>query len=77
MEEQGFASALLQDLHDELMARVNKTYAVGDPSDDELNDGEDVERLGAEARARAGGGFDAVTIARRTLIFIWPSGVIM
>ena len=31
------------------MARVNKTHVVKDPSDNELNDREDVESMGAEA----------------------------
>ena len=42
------------------MARVNKTYLVGDPSDYKLTDGEDVESTGVGAR---GGGVDAATIA--------------
>ena len=46
---------LLQDPHDELIARVNKTYVVENPSDDELNDGEDVERTGAGAGWGGGG----------------------
>ena len=39
-EQEEFATALLQDSQDELMARVNKTYVVENPSDDELDDGE-------------------------------------
>ena len=31
------------------MARINKTRVVEDPSDNELNDGEDVESTGAGA----------------------------
>ena len=54
LEEQGeFATALLQDSHDELMARVNKTHVVEDFSDDKLNDGEDRT---LRARERGGGG---------------------
>ena len=45
---------------DELIARVNKTYLVEDPSDYKLTDGEDVESTGVGAR---GGGVDAATIA--------------
>ena len=37
-EQKGFATALLQNSQDELIARVNKTHVVGDPSDDELDD---------------------------------------
>ena len=48
-EQEEFANTLLQDSHDELMARVNKTYVVEDPSDDDLNDGADVESTGAGA----------------------------
>ena len=48
-EQEEFANALLQDSHDELMARVNKTHVVEDPSDDDLSDGADVESTGAGA----------------------------
>ena len=53
------------------MARVNKTHVVKDPSDNELNDREDVESTGAGA---GGGEVDAATIVRRTFVFLWPSG---
>ena len=43
----------IPDSQDELMARVNKTYVVEDPSDDEIDDGEEFESTGAGA---AGGG---------------------
>ena len=45
-EQEEFATALLQDSQDELMATVNKTHVVEDPSDDELDDGETVESTG-------------------------------
>ena len=45
-EQEEFATALLQDSQDELMARVNKTYVVENPSDDALDDGETVESTG-------------------------------
>ena len=48
-EQEEFANALLQDSHDELMARVNKTHVAEDPSDDDLSDGADVESTGAGA----------------------------
>ena len=48
-EQEEFATALLQDSHDDLMARINKTREVEDPSNNELNDGEDVESTGAGA----------------------------
>ena len=41
-EQEEFATALLQDSQDELMAKANKTHVVEDPSDDELEDGETV-----------------------------------
>ena len=42
-EQEEFATALLQDSQDELMARVSKTHVMENPSDDELDDGETVE----------------------------------
>ena len=45
-EQEEFATALLQNSQDELMARVNKTYVVENPSDDELDDDETVESTG-------------------------------
>ena len=42
-EQEEFATALLQDSQGELMARVNKTHVMENPSDDELDDGETVE----------------------------------
>ena len=51
-EQEEFATALLQDSQDELMARVNKTHVVEDPSDDELDDGETVESTGEGVVAR-------------------------
>ena len=45
-EQERFATALLQDSQDELMTRVNRTYVVENPSDDELDDGETVESTG-------------------------------
>ena len=45
-EQEEFATALLQDSQDELMARVNKTRVVEDSSDDELDDGETLESTG-------------------------------
>ena len=50
-EQKGFATVLLQDWQDELIARVNKTHVVKDPSDDELDDGETVESTGEEVVA--------------------------
>ena len=45
-EQEEFATALLHDSQDELMARVDKTYVVENPSDDEPDDGETVESTG-------------------------------
>ena len=45
-EQEEFTTALLQDSQDELMARVNKTHVVENPSGDELDDGETVESTG-------------------------------
>ena len=42
-EQEEFATALLQDSQDELMARVNKTHLVENPADDEVDDGESVD----------------------------------
>ena len=42
-EQEEFATALLQDLQGELMARVNKTHVMENPSGDELDDGETFE----------------------------------
>ena len=53
-EQEEFATTLLQDSHDELMASVNTTHVVEDPSDDELNDVED-KTLRAPGRGRGGG----------------------
>ena len=72
-EQEEFATALLQDSQDKLMARVNKTYVVENPSDDELDDG---ERRNRWEHGRRGGsrGVDAATIILRTFVFFWPSG---
>ena len=42
-EQEEFATALLQDLQGELMARVNKTHVMENPSGDELDDGKTFE----------------------------------
>ena len=52
------------------MARVNESYVVEDPSDDELNDGRTLTlRARGQGRRRARG-VDAATIVRRTFVFL-------
>ena len=63
---------LLQDSHDELIARVNKTYVVEDPSDNELTMGRTLR--GREQGWDGGEGVDAAIIVRRTFVLFWPSG---
>ena len=65
-------TALLQDSHDELMARVNKTHVVEDPFDDELNAREDVESTGAGARG--GEGSRCRNYRTQNFRLFWPSG---
>ena len=50
------------------MARVNKTYVVENPSDDELDDGETVE-----SGVVAGGSMPPPSYTERSGFF-WPSG---
>ena len=69
-EQEEFATALLQDSQNELMARVNKTHGVEDPSADELDDGEIVESTGEGVVA--GGSMPPPSYAE--LSFFWPSG---
>ena len=64
-EQEEFATALLQDSHDDLMARISKTRVVEDPSDNVLNNREDVESTGARA---GGGGVDAATIVTKQCV---------
>ena len=66
-EQEEFAIALLQDSHDELMARVNTTYVAEKPSDDQLNDGDDVESTGAGATA--GGSIPPPSYTERSYLF--------
>ena len=77
-EQEEFATALLQDSQDELMARVNKTYVVENPSDDELDDGETAESTGEGVVA--GGRCRHHTQNSRLILALWsisPSHVAM
>ena len=69
-EQEEFATALLQNLQDKLMVRVNKTHVVEDPSDVELDDGETVESTGEGVVA--GGLMPPPSYAE--LFFFSPSG---
>ena len=77
--EEEFATALLQELQDKLMTRVNTTHVAGDPYDDELDDGETVESTGEGVVA--GGSKPPPSYAERCLFLaLWsisPSHVAM
>lgn len=68
-EKEEFATNLLQDSHDELMARANniRVYLVEDPNDDKLNDGEDVESTGTGT----GGGESRRRHHRISIMFVF------
>ena len=66
-EQEEFATALLQDSQDTLMARVNKTHIEQDPSNDELDDGETVESTGEGVVA--GGSMPPPSYAERSFFF--------